>query len=83
MGLLRKQVGSEQSTNSRWWIPKFRRLSICRLDLNHPPTPVGGILAFSHNLFREVVLTSSGVDRVIDMLYVGPACHLVVVTSSA
>src|SRR6266849_9660365 len=23
MRLLREQVGSEQSTNSRWWIPKF------------------------------------------------------------
>src|SRR6266446_9984824 len=41
IGLLGEQVGSEQSANFRWWDDQFLKLSLCRLDLNPPPTPVG------------------------------------------
>src|ERR1700730_8340960 len=44
------EAGSEQSTNFRWWDSKTRSVLACRLDLNHPPTSVGGIPEFSHNL---------------------------------
>jgi hypothetical protein len=39
------KVGLEQSTNCRWWDSSLARRLVCRLDLNHPPTSVGGILA--------------------------------------
>ncbi len=37
------KVGFEQSTNFRWWDSQISKASVCRLDLNNPPTPVGGI----------------------------------------
>ena len=37
------EAGSEQSTNFRWWDSSARFVLACRLDLNYPPTPVGGI----------------------------------------
>jgi hypothetical protein len=44
MGLLSEQVGSEPSTNCRWWDCGGRCALISRRgDLNHPPTAVGGI----------------------------------------
>ncbi len=39
----RRKVGSELSTNFRWWDSQISKASVCRLDLNNPPTPVGGI----------------------------------------
>jgi hypothetical protein len=36
------KVGLEPSTNCRWWDSGEKHPS-CRLDLNHPPTAVGGI----------------------------------------
>jgi hypothetical protein len=54
-----EQVGSEPSTNFRWWDLQILSGRLCRLDLNHPPTPVGGISEFSHSRYREVVLTCS------------------------
>ena len=53
-----EHVGSEQSTNFRWWDSRTRLPLPCRPDLNHPPTPVGGISEFPHRLYREVLLTS-------------------------
>ncbi len=49
LGPFVSEAGSEQSTNFRWWDSQIRSPSLCRLDLNHPPTPVtavGGILEF-------------------------------------
>ncbi len=40
------EAGSEPSTNFRWWDSKNRSAPVRRLDLNHPPTPVGGISVF-------------------------------------
>jgi len=40
------KVGSEQSTNCRWWDSRARPGAECRLDLKHPPTAVGGISTF-------------------------------------
>src|SRR5260370_12560287 len=40
------EAGSEQSTNFRWWDSRTRFTVGSRLDLNHPPTPVGGIWEF-------------------------------------
>jgi len=37
------EAGSEQSTNFRWWDSRSRFVLTCRLDLNNPPTSVGGI----------------------------------------
>jgi hypothetical protein len=49
MGLyVDEQVGSELSTNFRWWIRKIPQTQLRRSDLNHPPTSVGGISLFSH-----------------------------------
>ena len=54
MDLLREQVGSEPSTNSRWWDSQILEgLSLCRPDLNHPPTAVGGISDFSQLAVSE------------------------------
>ena len=52
------KAGSEPSTNFRWWDSRTYLPLRCRPDLNHPPTPVGGISEFSHSLYRVVVLTS-------------------------
>jgi hypothetical protein len=46
------EAGSEQSTNFRWWDSRTRSVLACRLDLNNPPTSVGGIPAFSHSLYK-------------------------------
>ena len=43
LGHFVSEAGSEQSTNFRWWDSRTRCVLACRLDLNHPPTPVGGI----------------------------------------
>ncbi len=43
LGRFVSEAGSERSTNFRWWDLRTRLLLACRLDLNHPPTPVGGI----------------------------------------
>ena len=48
-GLLILGAGSEQSTNFRWWDSEISKASPGRLDLNNPPTPVGGISQFSDN----------------------------------
>ncbi len=45
-GRFRSEAGSEQSTNCRWWNSRTRAPTLCRLDLNHPPTAVGGISTF-------------------------------------
>ena len=58
-----EQVGSEQSTNSRWWDSRTRLPLCCRPDLNHPPTPVGGISEFSHSRVSGWVLTSWDRDK--------------------
>ena len=50
LGRFVSEAGSEQSTNFRWWDSRTRSVLACRLDLNHPPTSVGGIPEFSHNL---------------------------------
>ena len=50
------RVGLEQSTNFRWWDFDTRNAFVCRLDLNNPPTAVGGISEFSHTLYRKMVL---------------------------
>jgi len=42
-GLQGLKAGSELSTNFRWWDFFNEAPSYSRLDLNHPPTPVGGI----------------------------------------
>jgi hypothetical protein len=57
-GLLVLEAGSEQSTNFRWWDFEISKPSLGRLDLNHPPTPVGGISEFSTSLYLVVVMTS-------------------------
>ena len=44
-------AGSEQSTHSRYsrgWDSRTRCVLACRLDLNHPPTSVGGIWGAPH-----------------------------------
>ncbi len=46
----RRKAGSEQSTNFRWWDSQISKASVCRLDLNNPPTPVGGIPELSDGL---------------------------------
>ena len=43
LGRFASKAGSEQSTNFRWWDSRTRSALICRLDLNNPPTSVGGI----------------------------------------
>ena len=45
LGRFVSEAGSEQSTNFRWWDSRTRSVLACRLDLNHPPTSVGGIFA--------------------------------------
>jgi hypothetical protein len=52
------EAGSEQSTNFRWWDSRTQFVFPCRLDLNHTPTPVGGISESSHSLYSMAVLTS-------------------------
>jgi hypothetical protein len=52
LGRFVSKAGSEQSTHSRGWDSRTRFVLACRLDLNHPPTPVGGISEFSHSLCR-------------------------------
>ena len=47
------EAGSEQSTNCRWWDSRTRFVLACRLDLNHPPTSVGGI-----TWWHEISITS-------------------------
>ncbi len=49
-------VGSKQSTNSRWWDSQISKASVCRLDLNNPPTPVGGIPELSEGLCPVVLI---------------------------
>jgi hypothetical protein len=46
VGRFGSKAGSEQSTNFRWWDSRTRCVVAGRLDLNHPPTPVGGISEF-------------------------------------
>jgi hypothetical protein len=46
LGSFVSEAGSEQSTNCRWWDSRTRAVLAFRLDLNHPPTPVGGISEF-------------------------------------
>ena len=46
----RRKLGSEQSTNFRWGDSPISKASVCRLDLNTPPTPVGGIPELSDGL---------------------------------
>src|ERR1700730_11234187 len=42
------KAGSEPSPNCRWGDSKFHKRAVsCRLDLNDPPTAVGGISEFS------------------------------------
>src|SRR6266542_4657689 len=53
------EAGSEQSTNFHWWDSRTGCLLACRLDLNNPPTAVGGILPFHKSLYRAVVLMTS------------------------
>ena len=53
------EAGSEQSTNCRWWDSRTRFALVYRLDLNHPPTSVGGIPEFSRS--RNSVLICRGV----------------------
>src|SRR5438034_5739561 len=70
------EAGSEQSTNFRWWDSRTRSVPACRLDLNHPPTSVGGIPEFlqkSLSLVRFV--TSSSEDHLI-MSDLNNACVL-------
>jgi hypothetical protein len=50
LGRFVPEAGSEQSTNFRWWDSRIRLPPDCRPDLNHPPTPVGGILTFTRSL---------------------------------
>ena len=42
-GRFGSEAGSEQSTNFRWWDSRTGSVFACRLDLNNPPTSVGGI----------------------------------------
>jgi hypothetical protein len=37
---------NEPSTNSRWWDLQKPVVWVCSLQLNHPPTDVGGISDF-------------------------------------
>ncbi len=37
------EAGSVQSTHCRGWDLRTRNVLACRLDLNNPPTAVGGI----------------------------------------
>ena len=46
LGSFVSEARSEQSTNFRWWDSRTRDVLAFRLDLNHPPTPVGGISEF-------------------------------------
>jgi hypothetical protein len=39
------KVGLERSTHCRGWDSLLARQLVCRLDVNHPPTAIGGILA--------------------------------------
>jgi hypothetical protein len=51
LGRFVSEAGSEPSThsrNSRGWDSKTRFVVASRLDLNHPPTPVGGISDSPH-----------------------------------
>jgi hypothetical protein len=43
LGRFASKAGSEQSTNFRWWDSITRPALACRLDVNNPPTAVGGI----------------------------------------
>ncbi len=58
----RRKVGSEQSTNSRWWDSQISKASLCRLDLNNPPTPVGGFLSCQIGF---IPLRSGGINRIL------------------
>jgi hypothetical protein len=55
LGRVVTEAGSEQSTNCRWWDSKTRCVLGCRLDLNLPPTAVGGISEFSHRPLKAAV----------------------------
>jgi hypothetical protein len=55
LGRFVSEAGSEQSTNFRWWDSRARSVLACRLDLNHPPTPVGGISESSQSRLSELM----------------------------
>src|ERR1700730_6498479 len=55
-------------------IRKIPQAHLCRPDLNNPPTFVGGISEFPHNLYRAVVLTSW--DRTMSNCERAGASHL-------
>jgi hypothetical protein len=51
------EAGSEQSTNFRWW-DSIQCALAGRLDLNHPPTAMGGISELSIGRLTLAVLTN-------------------------
>jgi hypothetical protein len=61
LGCFVSEAGSEQSTNCPLLGFLIRGSSVCRLDLNSPPTPVGGISEFSQ---RRLELSWTGLPKI-------------------